>query len=179
MLIRKPVRLAVVCVLTISIAQQSFAGSCTMRTQMESAQEIERTRRQASIEPDQKQLELFNQLEQACLENFPDVNTQGLLGGQIISMFLNKVKQTSCKNLADKARKTTQEAMAQAQQAAQKAIDDLQNKVTGALNGAGVPPGATNVLIDSTKGMINDAIQSESSRGILDQISGSLGRLFQ
>lgn len=170
--IRKPVRLAVTCVLTISIAQQSFAGSCTMRTQMESAQKAEKQRRLETTNTNLQQLELLNQLEQACLENFPDVNTQGLAGGAIISMILNKVKQSACKGLADKARQTTQDAMAQAQQAAQQAIDNLQNKVTGALNNAGVPS-------DVTNGLINQAIPSTSAGGILNQISGSLGRLFQ
>lgn len=156
-----------------AVAQPSLAASCAMSTQMANAQAQEQKRRQDLVNNNLQQLQLLNQLEQACVENFPDINTQGMVGGPVVTEILKQVRKSVCKGLADKARQTSDAALASARQAAQKAIDDLERGVTSNIPGGSSTTGLLG-------GALNQAgVQAPSTTGIIDQVTGGFARLFQ
>ncbi|KND62273.1 hypothetical protein BVER_01705 [Candidatus Burkholderia verschuerenii] len=167
MTIRHSVRLLLVAALVSSIAGQAVAGTCTMSTQMTNAQTQEQQRRLNNITTNFQQLQLLNQLQTACLENFPQFPTQWLGNSVAVTTAFNKIKQASCQQLANQARATTTQAMAQAQAAVQQQINNIEKNVTGATGGSsGLLSGAVNQV-------------TPSSGSVISTITGSLSRLFQ
>ncbi len=167
MSISRLTRLLVVAAVATSTIGQAFAGSCAMSTQMTSAQAQEQQRRYSNINTNFQQLQLLNQLQQACLENFPQYPTQWLGNSAAVTAAFNKIKQTSCQQLANQARATSTQAMAQAQAAVQAQIDKLESDVSHATGGS--------------SGLLSGTVSQSmpSSSGIISDITGTLSRLFQ
>ena len=164
---RNIVRGMLAAMVVTSIAQPALAGSCTMQTQMTNAQSQEQQRRLNNINTNFQQLQLLNQLQAACLENFPEYPTQWLGNSSVMTVAFNKVKQASCQSLTNKARQTSTQAMAAAQAAVQQQINDIQKSVTGAV------PGSSGML----SGAVNQVLPS--SGGVISSVTGALSRLFQ
>lgn len=171
MTIRHSARLLTIAALVSSITGQAIAGTCAMSTQMSNAQTQEQQRRMNNIDTNLQQLKLLDQLQTACLENFPQFPTQWLGNSVLLNVAFNKIKQSSCQALADKARATTQQAMAQAQAAVQQQIDNIEKSVTNAVGGSG------GLLSGAVSEGLNQALPT--SGGVLSTITGSLSRLFQ
>lgn len=146
---------------------QPVQASCTMQTEMSNAQAQEQQRRLNNINTNFQQLQLLNQLQTACLENFPDYPTQYLGNSSVMTTAFNKIKQASCQSLANKARQTSVQEMAAAQAQVQQQIDAIQKNVTGSTAGS-------SGLLSGAVGQV-----TPSSSGVLSTITGSLARLFQ
>lgn len=156
MTIRHTVRALAIVALVSSIAGQALAGTCTMSTQMTNAQTQEQQRRLNNINTNFQQLQLLNQLQTACLENFPQFPTQWLGNSVAVTTAFNKIKQASCQQLANQARATTTQAMAQAQAAVQQQINNIEKNVTGATGGSsGLLSGAVNQVTPSSGSVIS------------------------
>ena len=158
---------ALAMVLIATALAQPVRAACTMQTEMSNAQAQEQQRRLNNINTNFQQLQLLNQLQTACLENFPDYPTQYLGNSSVMTTAFNKIKQASCQSLANKARQTSAQAMAAAQAQVQQQIDAIQKSVTGSTAGSsGLLSGAVNQV-------------TPSSSSVFSTITGSLARLFQ
>jgi len=158
---------ALAMVLIATALAQPVQAACTMQTEMSNAQAQEQQRRLNNINTNFQQLQLLNQLQTACLENFPDYPTQYLGNSSVMTTAFNKIKQASCQSLANKARQTSSQAMAAAQAQVQQQIDAIQKNVAGSTAGS-------SGLLSGTVSQV-----TPSSSGVLSTITGSLARLFQ
>lgn len=167
------------------VSQVSIAGTCAMKTQMTNTAQQELQRRQSVTNNNQGQLELLNSLQQACLENFPDIPTEGLGGSAILTAALNKVKQKACKAMADKARQTAQDAIAQAKAAVQQQIDGMQTAVNNGTNsniGNQIGDLVTGPTPSTSTGSgAGNTVPGAGSSGgsMLDNVTSALSRMFK
>ena len=88
-----------------AIANSAVAGSCDMQTQMQTAQTAEQQRRLNNITNSYQQLGLLNDLQNQCLASMPAVPTE-VGGSTIIATAMNRIVQSTCNQLATKARST-------------------------------------------------------------------------
>jgi hypothetical protein len=115
---------ALVLLVAVALANSAYAGSCDMQTQMESAASTEQQRRLNNITNSYQQLGLLNDLQNQCLASMPAVPTE-VGGSSIIATAMNRIIQSTCNQLASKARSTAQSAISQARYQAQSALGSV------------------------------------------------------
>jgi len=131
----------------LALIAQMIAGpvmaTCTMQTQMTTAQAAEQQRRMSNINTNIQALTLLNSLETACLQTFQSIPTQWG-SSLVVSAALNQIEQSTCQSLVNRVRSTTSAAMASAQAAVQQQINSEESGITNSTTGsAGMLSGAT------------------------------------
>jgi hypothetical protein len=153
-------------------AQTTFAGSCTMSNNMTTAAQSEQTRRQNDLDIRTQQLQLLNDLQRACLENFPEYPTAFLGNDAIMTTAFNKVKAASCNGLTAEARNTSNSAINAARQAAQNQINAVEQSIVS------TNPTLLNPVANGVNNVANSTLSSTPS-SLSNSVLSSITRLFQ
>lgn len=172
-----------------AIANSAVAGSCDMQTQMQSAQTAEQQRRLNNITNSYQQLGLLNDLQNQCLASMPAVPTE-VGGSTIIATAMNRIVQSTCNQLATKARSTAQSAISQARYAAQSAVSGIigngaiSNTVTGIAGNyaSNSPSSGTDAAANTATTQAKDGLLSNvtnTSNSAIGSAINSITRLFQ
>lgn len=180
---------ALVLLVAAALSNSAIASSCDMQTQMQAAQTAEQQRRLNNITNSYQQLGLLNDLQNQCLAAMPSVPTE-VGGSSLIATAMNRIIQSTCNQLASRARSTAQSAISQARYAAQSAVSGIigngaiSNTVTGIAGNY-----ASNSLSSGTDAAANtattqakDGLLSNTTNTANSAISGALNsitRLFQ
>jgi len=180
---------ALVLTVAAALANSAFAGSCDMQTQMQAAQSAEQQRRLNNIANSYQQLGLLNDLQNQCLAAMPAVPTE-IGGSTLIATAMNKIVQSTCSQLASKARSTAQSAISQARNSAQSAVSGIigngaiSNTVTGIAGNyaSNSLSSGTDAAANSATTQAKDGLLSNTTNAANSAISGALNsitRLFQ
>lgn len=180
---------ALVLLLAAALANSAFAGSCDMQTQMQTAATAEQQRRLDNITNSYQQLGLLNDLQNQCLASMPAVPTE-IGGSSIIASAMNRIIQSTCNQLATKARSTAQSAISQARYQAQSAIGSIigNGAVSSTLSGiagnaastglsSGTDAAVNNATNQAKDGLLNNATNTTTSA--IGSAINSLTRMFQ
>jgi hypothetical protein len=172
-----------------ALANSAFAGSCDMQTQMQSAQTAEQQRRLNNITNSYQQLGLLNDLQNQCLASMPAVPTE-IGGSTLIATAMNRIVQSTCNQLASKARSTAQSAISQARYAAQSAVSGIigngaiSNTVTGIAGNyasnslsSGTDAAANSAATQAKDGLLSNTTNTANSA--IGSAINSITRLFQ
>jgi hypothetical protein len=181
--------LAFVLLVAASLSNNALAGSCDMQTQMQAAQSAEQQRRLNNITNSYQQLGLLNDLQNQCLAAMPAVPTE-IGGSSLIATAMNRIMQSTCNQLASKARSTAQSAISQARYTAQSAVSGIigngaiSNTVTGiagnyAANSlsSGTDAAANAAATQAKDGLLSNV--TNTSNAAISSALNSITRLFQ
>lgn len=184
---------ALVLMVTAALANSAFAGSCDMQTQMQTAATTEQQRRLNNITNSYQQLGLLNDLQNQCLASMPSVPTE-VGGSSLIATAMNKIIQSTCNQLASKARSTAQSAISQARYEAQSALSSalgnsaLGSTVSSSVSGiagnyastslsSGTNAAGTQATTAATNGLLSNTTNTATSA--IGSAINSITRMFQ
>lgn len=132
--------------------------ACDISTAMETSRQAERDRRLNDIDGRIQELNMLNDLMNACLNNFPSMPTDWMSGAAMTAAF-QKVRQQVCEGLVQKAKSSYQQSLNDAQNAGNKALGGQMPNV-GSLPNTTVPTSPTVSPQPASSSMINSVTEN-------------------